>query len=30
MGFTEEEAHNALEKCNWDLEAATNFLLDSA
>ena len=22
MGFTEEEAHNALEKCNWDLEAA--------
>ncbi|KOH00796.1 Ede1p [Saccharomyces eubayanus] len=30
MGFTEEEAHNALEKSNWDLEAATNFLLDSA
>ncbi|QID77960.1 EH domain-containing and endocytosis protein 1 [Saccharomyces pastorianus] len=30
MGFTEEEAHNALKKCNWDLEAATNFLLDSA
>lgn len=30
MGFTEEEAVNALEKCNWDLEAATNFLLDSA
>ncbi|AJP96486.1 Ede1p [Saccharomyces cerevisiae YJM1199] len=30
MGFTEEEAYNALEKCNWDLEAATNFLLDSA
>ncbi|GMC45969.1 unnamed protein product [Saccharomyces cerevisiae] len=30
MGFTEEEAHNALEKCNWDLEAATNFLLDCA
>ncbi|AJQ07988.1 AHL_G0001520.mRNA.1.CDS.1 [Saccharomyces cerevisiae] len=30
MGFTEEKAHNALEKCNWDLEAATNFLLDSA
>ncbi|CAI4248296.1 BAQ_1a_G0001610.mRNA.1.CDS.1 [Saccharomyces cerevisiae] len=30
MGFTEEEAHNALEKCNWDLESATNFLLDSA
>ncbi|CAI4037197.1 hypothetical protein SMKI_02G0640 [Saccharomyces mikatae IFO 1815] len=30
MGFTEEEAHSALEKCNWDLEAATNFLLDSA
>ncbi|EJS44634.1 ede1p [Saccharomyces arboricola H-6] len=29
MGFTEEEAHNALEKCNWDLEAATNFLLDN-
>lgn len=30
MGFTEDEAHSALERCNWDLEAATNFLLDSA
>lgn len=30
MGFTEQEALGALEKCNWDLEAATNFLLDSA
>ncbi|CCF56358.1 hypothetical protein KAFR_0B00590 [Kazachstania africana CBS 2517] len=30
MGFAEEEAKNALEKCNWDLEAATNLLLDGA
>ncbi|QLQ79020.1 hypothetical protein HG537_0B03670 [Torulaspora globosa] len=30
MGFTEQEATSALEKCNWDLEAATNFLLDNA
>lgn len=30
MGFTEEEATQALEKCNWVLEDATNFLLDSA
>lgn len=30
MGFTEQEALGALEKNNWDLEAATNFLLDSA
>ncbi|GAV56217.1 hypothetical protein ZYGR_0BA01230 [Zygosaccharomyces rouxii] len=30
MGFTEQEAMDALERCNWDLEAATNFLLDSA
>lgn len=30
MGFSHAEATNALEKCNWDLEAATNFLLDSA
>lgn len=30
MGFTEEEAVNALETCKWDLEAATNHLLDSA
>ncbi|CCD26945.1 Ede1p NDAI_0J00530 [Naumovozyma dairenensis CBS 421] len=30
MGFSEEEATNALKKCNWDLDAATNFLLDGA
>ena len=30
MGFTEEEATRALEKCNWVLEDATNYLLDSA
>lgn len=30
MGFTEEEATAALEKCDWVLEDATNFLLDSA
>lgn len=30
MGFTEQEATSALERCNWDLEAATNFLLDNA
>ena len=30
MGFTEEEATHALEKCNWVLEDATNYLLDSA
>ncbi|CCH61814.1 hypothetical protein TBLA_0F02750 [Henningerozyma blattae CBS 6284] len=30
MGFTQEEARKALEQCNWDLDAATNFLLDSA
>ncbi|QLL31506.1 hypothetical protein HG536_0B03690 [Torulaspora globosa] len=30
MGFTEQEATSALEQCNWDLEAATNFLLDNA
>ncbi|AET41026.1 Ede1p Ecym_7178 [Eremothecium cymbalariae DBVPG len=30
MGFSEEEAVKALEKCKWDLEAATNFLLDNA
>lgn len=30
MGFTQEEATKALEQCNWDLEAATNYLLDSA
>lgn len=29
MGFTEEEAVHALEKCNWVLEDATNYLLDS-
>lgn len=29
MGFSEQEATKALEKCNWDLEEATNFLLDS-
>ena len=30
MGFTEAEATKALEECNWDLETATNYLLDSA
>lgn len=30
MGFTTEEATKALEHCNWDLGAATNFLLDSS
>ncbi|CCK71027.1 Ede1p KNAG_0F03650 [Huiozyma naganishii CBS 8797] len=30
MGFTEMEATKALQDCNWDLEAATNLLLDSA
>ncbi|CAR29830.1 ZYRO0G17996p [Zygosaccharomyces rouxii] len=30
MGFTEQEAVDALERCKWDLEAATNYLLDSA
>lgn len=30
MGFTNEEASKALERCNWDLEAATNYLLDSS
>ncbi|EDO18813.1 hypothetical protein Kpol_1028p89 [Vanderwaltozyma polyspora DSM 70294] len=30
MGFTEDEAVKALEKHNWDLDAATNFLLDNA
>lgn len=30
MGFTEEEATKALEKFNWDLDAATNYLLDNA
>lgn len=30
MGFTDREAVDALERCNWDLEAATNLLLDSA
>lgn len=30
MGFTDKEAVDALEKCKWDLEAATNYLLDSA
>lgn len=30
MGFTEQEAVDALGRCNWDLEAATNYLLDSA
>lgn len=30
MGFTEQEALNALEKEKWNLEAATNFLLDNA
>ncbi|SCU83914.1 LAMI_0C05314g1_1 [Lachancea mirantina] len=29
MGFTEEEATKALKQCNWDLEEATNVLLDS-
>lgn len=28
MGFTQQEAIDSLEKCNWDLEAATNHLLD--
>ncbi|AMD20420.1 HDL324Cp [Eremothecium sinecaudum] len=30
MGFSNSEATNALNKCNWDLEAATNFLLDNS
>lgn len=30
MGFTKEEATNALEKCDWDLDDATNMLLDGA
>lgn len=30
MGFTTEEATKALEHCNWDLGAATNYLLDSS
>ncbi|SMN20869.1 similar to Saccharomyces cerevisiae YBL047C EDE1 Key endocytic protein involved in a network of interactions with other endocytic proteins [Maudiozyma saulgeensis] len=30
MGFSEAEATKALEKCNWDLDTATNYLLDNA
>ncbi|AEY95210.1 FABR149Wp [Eremothecium gossypii FDAG1] len=30
MGFTEQEARKALEKCKWNLEAATNMLLDGS
>ncbi|KTB22250.1 EH domain-containing and endocytosis protein 1 [Nakaseomyces glabratus] len=30
MGFKEDEAVKALEKSNWDLETATNLLLDAA
>lgn len=30
MGFTEEESIEALKKSNWDLDSATNLLLDSA
>lgn len=30
MGFTKEEATNALKECGWDLDAATNYLLDRA
>lgn len=30
MGFTKEEALSALEKEKWNLEAATNYLLDNA
>jgi epidermal growth factor receptor substrate 15 len=30
MGFSKEEALNALETEKWNLEAATNFLLDNA
>ncbi|SCU91358.1 LADA_0F09472g1_1 [Lachancea dasiensis] len=30
MGFSVEEATKALEACNWDLGAATNYLLDSS
>lgn len=30
MGFSKEEATKALEHCGWDLDAATNYLLDSA
>ncbi|KAL6940262.1 hypothetical protein ACO0QE_004160 [Hanseniaspora vineae] len=29
MGFSENEAKKALESCNWDLDTATNFLLDA-
>lgn len=30
MGFSEAEATKALEECNWDLDTATNYLLDNA
>ena len=30
MGFSHDEAVKALERCNWDLDAATNYLLDAA
>jgi len=30
MGFSEAEATKALEKCNWDLDTATTYLLDNA
>lgn len=30
MGFSKEEATKALEKCDWDLDDATNLLLDGA
>lgn len=30
MGFDDKTAHDALEKENWNLEAATNYLLDNA
>ena len=30
MGFSQVEATKALEKYNWDLDAATNYLLDNA
>lgn len=30
MGFDDKTSHEALKKANWDLQAATNFLLDHA